>query len=48
LTGDRLATAILALAANESERRRMSAAAAQLARPDAAAVIVDRILELAR
>ena len=48
LTGDRLATAILTLAANDVERRRMSAAAAQLARPDAAAVIVTRILELAQ
>jgi UDP-N-acetylglucosamine--N-acetylmuramyl-(pentapeptide) pyrophosphoryl-undecaprenol N-acetylglucosamine transferase len=48
LTGDRLATAILTLAANDVERRRMSAAAAQLARPDAAKVIVDRILEIAK
>jgi UDP-N-acetylglucosamine--N-acetylmuramyl-(pentapeptide) pyrophosphoryl-undecaprenol N-acetylglucosamine transferase len=48
LTGERLATDLLALAANEVERRRMSKAAAQLARPDAARVIVDRILELAR
>jgi UDP-N-acetylglucosamine--N-acetylmuramyl-(pentapeptide) pyrophosphoryl-undecaprenol N-acetylglucosamine transferase len=48
LTGDRLATAILALAANEGERRRMGAAAAQLARPNAATVIVDKVLELAK
>jgi UDP-N-acetylglucosamine:LPS N-acetylglucosamine transferase len=47
LTGERLATELLALAANEVERRRMGKAAAQLARPDAARVIVDRILELA-
>jgi UDP-N-acetylglucosamine--N-acetylmuramyl-(pentapeptide) pyrophosphoryl-undecaprenol N-acetylglucosamine transferase len=47
LTGERLATALLALAANEVERRRMGKAAAQLARPEAARVIVDRILELA-
>jgi UDP-N-acetylglucosamine--N-acetylmuramyl-(pentapeptide) pyrophosphoryl-undecaprenol N-acetylglucosamine transferase len=48
LTGDRLATAILTLAASDVERRRMGAAAAQLARPDAAKVIVDRILEIAQ
>jgi UDP-N-acetylglucosamine--N-acetylmuramyl-(pentapeptide) pyrophosphoryl-undecaprenol N-acetylglucosamine transferase len=47
LSGERLATELLALAANEIERRRMSKAAAQLARPDAARVIVDRILGLA-
>jgi UDP-N-acetylglucosamine--N-acetylmuramyl-(pentapeptide) pyrophosphoryl-undecaprenol N-acetylglucosamine transferase len=47
LTGERLATELLALAANEVERRRMGKAASQLARPDAARVIVDRILELA-
>ncbi len=46
LTGERLATEILALGANEAERRRMGQAAARLARPDAARVIVDRILEL--
>jgi UDP-N-acetylglucosamine--N-acetylmuramyl-(pentapeptide) pyrophosphoryl-undecaprenol N-acetylglucosamine transferase len=47
LTGERLAAELLALTANEIERLRMSKAAAQLARPDAARVIVDRILELA-
>jgi UDP-N-acetylglucosamine--N-acetylmuramyl-(pentapeptide) pyrophosphoryl-undecaprenol N-acetylglucosamine transferase len=47
LSGERLATDLLRLAANEVERRRMGEAAAQLARPDAARVIVDRILELA-
>ena len=48
LTGERLAAEILALAANDRERGRMSAAAAQLARPEAAEAIVDRILELAK
>jgi UDP-N-acetylglucosamine:LPS N-acetylglucosamine transferase len=48
LSGERLATELLALAADEVERRRMSKAAAQLARPNAATVIVDRILERAR
>jgi UDP-N-acetylglucosamine--N-acetylmuramyl-(pentapeptide) pyrophosphoryl-undecaprenol N-acetylglucosamine transferase len=48
LTGERLATEILALSANEVERHRMGQAAARLARPDAAKVIVDKILELAR
>ncbi len=48
LSGEGLATELLWLAANEVERRRMGQAAAQLARPDAARVIVDRILELAR
>jgi len=47
LTGDRLAAEILSLVGNEAERRRMSEAAARLARPDAAAVIVDKVLELA-
>ena len=48
LTGDRLATEILALAGNEVERRRMGQAAAGLARPDAARVIVDKVVEMAR
>jgi UDP-N-acetylglucosamine--N-acetylmuramyl-(pentapeptide) pyrophosphoryl-undecaprenol N-acetylglucosamine transferase len=48
LTGDRLASEMLALAADEARRRRMGAAARRLARPDAARVIVDRVLELAR
>jgi UDP-N-acetylglucosamine--N-acetylmuramyl-(pentapeptide) pyrophosphoryl-undecaprenol N-acetylglucosamine transferase len=47
LTGDRLAHEILSLAGDEAARRRMAAAAALLARPDAATVIVDRVLELA-
>ena len=48
LTGERLAAEILALAGDEPRRRAMSDAARTLARPDAAKVIVDRILELAR
>jgi UDP-N-acetylglucosamine--N-acetylmuramyl-(pentapeptide) pyrophosphoryl-undecaprenol N-acetylglucosamine transferase len=48
LTGDRLASEILSLSGNDVERRRMSAAAARLARPNATTVIVDRLLELAR
>ena len=48
LTGDRLASEILSLAGNEVERRRMGEAASRLARPDAAKVIVNKILELAR
>jgi UDP-N-acetylglucosamine--N-acetylmuramyl-(pentapeptide) pyrophosphoryl-undecaprenol N-acetylglucosamine transferase len=48
LTGPVLAERVLALAANRERRDRMSAAARSLARPDAARVIVDRALELAR
>ena len=48
LTGDRLADAVLALAADEGRRARMSDAARSLARPDAARVIVDRVLEMTR
>jgi UDP-N-acetylglucosamine--N-acetylmuramyl-(pentapeptide) pyrophosphoryl-undecaprenol N-acetylglucosamine transferase len=48
LTGDLLARRIAALATDADTRRRMSAAAHRLARPDAAAAIVERILELAR
>jgi UDP-N-acetylglucosamine--N-acetylmuramyl-(pentapeptide) pyrophosphoryl-undecaprenol N-acetylglucosamine transferase len=47
LTGDRLAAEILALASNEARRRQMADAAGRMARPDAARVIVDRVLELA-
>ena len=47
LTGDVLAAHIVALAANDAERMSMSAAARRMARPDAAKVIVDRVLELA-
>ena len=48
LTGDVLASEIVALAGNDAERTAMSAAARRTAKPDAAKVIVDRILELAR
>ena len=48
LTGERLAAAILSLAGDETRRRAMSEAARRLARPDAARVIVDRVLALAR
>jgi UDP-N-acetylglucosamine--N-acetylmuramyl-(pentapeptide) pyrophosphoryl-undecaprenol N-acetylglucosamine transferase len=48
LTGDRLATEILALASDAGLRRQMADAAGRLARPDAARVIVDTVLELAR
>jgi UDP-N-acetylglucosamine--N-acetylmuramyl-(pentapeptide) pyrophosphoryl-undecaprenol N-acetylglucosamine transferase len=47
LTGDRLATDLLALAGDADRRRAMGEAARRLARPDAARVIVDRVLELA-
>jgi UDP-N-acetylglucosamine--N-acetylmuramyl-(pentapeptide) pyrophosphoryl-undecaprenol N-acetylglucosamine transferase len=48
LNGGRLAAEILALLGDPVERRRMGEAAARLARPDAASVIVDKALELAR
>jgi UDP-N-acetylglucosamine--N-acetylmuramyl-(pentapeptide) pyrophosphoryl-undecaprenol N-acetylglucosamine transferase len=48
LTGDRLAAEILALTSDEGQRRRMAQAAGRMARPDAAKVIVDRVLELAK
>src|SRR5687768_10890897 len=47
LTGERLAGEIAALAADQGRRRAMSERAKQMARPDAAKVIVDRILTLA-
>jgi UDP-N-acetylglucosamine--N-acetylmuramyl-(pentapeptide) pyrophosphoryl-undecaprenol N-acetylglucosamine transferase len=47
LVGDRLATEILAMASDGETRRRMQDAAGRLARPDAARVIVDKVLELA-
>jgi UDP-N-acetylglucosamine--N-acetylmuramyl-(pentapeptide) pyrophosphoryl-undecaprenol N-acetylglucosamine transferase len=46
-SGDALADRVLALARDGDRRRRMGEAARQLARPDAAKVIVDRALELA-
>ena len=48
LTGERLAAAVLALAGDPARRAAMAAAARRLARPDAARVIVDRALALAR
>jgi UDP-N-acetylglucosamine:LPS N-acetylglucosamine transferase len=47
LTGDRHAPEILGLARDQERRRAMSQAARALARPDAARVIVDRIVDLA-
>ena len=46
LTGDRLAERIIALAGDRDTRRRMSAAARQLARPRAAEDIVDAVIKL--
>jgi UDP-N-acetylglucosamine--N-acetylmuramyl-(pentapeptide) pyrophosphoryl-undecaprenol N-acetylglucosamine transferase len=48
LSGDRLAAEMLALAGDLERRRRMGEAARRLARPDAARVIVERVLALAR
>ena len=47
LTPARLADEMVALAGDAAGRARMAAAARRLARPDAARVIVDRILALA-
>jgi UDP-N-acetylglucosamine--N-acetylmuramyl-(pentapeptide) pyrophosphoryl-undecaprenol N-acetylglucosamine transferase len=47
LTGELLASEIVAMATNDAARAAMSAAARRLARPDAAKVIVERVLELA-
>jgi UDP-N-acetylglucosamine--N-acetylmuramyl-(pentapeptide) pyrophosphoryl-undecaprenol N-acetylglucosamine transferase len=47
LTGELLGAEIVALATNAAERGVMGAAARRMAKPDAAKVIVDRILELA-
>ena len=46
MTGDRLAERILALVADQDRLRAMSAAAASLAKPNAARAIVDRALTL--
>ena len=48
LRGAVLAARVLALAGDRARRERMSVAARSLARPDAARVIVDRALALAR
>jgi UDP-N-acetylglucosamine--N-acetylmuramyl-(pentapeptide) pyrophosphoryl-undecaprenol N-acetylglucosamine transferase len=48
LTGDRLAAEILSLTADETRRRQLAEAAGRMARPDAARVIVDKVLELAK
>jgi UDP-N-acetylglucosamine--N-acetylmuramyl-(pentapeptide) pyrophosphoryl-undecaprenol N-acetylglucosamine transferase len=47
LTGERLATRIIALALDRDKRRQMSAAARRLAKPHAAEAIVDEVLALA-
>ena len=46
LTGERLATEITALAADPARRRGMRTNARRMARPDAARLIVDRVLEM--
>jgi UDP-N-acetylglucosamine--N-acetylmuramyl-(pentapeptide) pyrophosphoryl-undecaprenol N-acetylglucosamine transferase len=48
LTGELLASEMVAMAGNTAGRAEMSAAARRMATPDAAKVIVQRILELAR
>jgi UDP-N-acetylglucosamine--N-acetylmuramyl-(pentapeptide) pyrophosphoryl-undecaprenol N-acetylglucosamine transferase len=48
LTGDRLAAELIALSGDHERRRRMGDAARTLARPDAARVIVDKVVALAR
>jgi UDP-N-acetylglucosamine--N-acetylmuramyl-(pentapeptide) pyrophosphoryl-undecaprenol N-acetylglucosamine transferase len=48
LTGDALAAEIAALVGDRERRRRMAVAARQLARPDAAQRIADRVEQLAR
>src|SRR5688572_26980016 len=47
LTGERLAAEIVGLAGDPARRQAMSAQGRRMARPDAARVIVDRVLELA-
>jgi UDP-N-acetylglucosamine--N-acetylmuramyl-(pentapeptide) pyrophosphoryl-undecaprenol N-acetylglucosamine transferase len=47
ISGDRLAAEIQSLAGDEPLRRRMGEAARRMARPDAARVIVDKVLGLA-
>jgi UDP-N-acetylglucosamine--N-acetylmuramyl-(pentapeptide) pyrophosphoryl-undecaprenol N-acetylglucosamine transferase len=48
LTGERLAAEILALARDDEGRALMSARARELARPDAAKLIVEKVIALAR
>jgi UDP-N-acetylglucosamine--N-acetylmuramyl-(pentapeptide) pyrophosphoryl-undecaprenol N-acetylglucosamine transferase len=48
LTGERLAMELLSLARDEEQRAVMGSRARALARPDAARLIVDKVLELAR
>jgi UDP-N-acetylglucosamine--N-acetylmuramyl-(pentapeptide) pyrophosphoryl-undecaprenol N-acetylglucosamine transferase len=48
LTGATIAERLIALARDTTRRQAMAAAARSLARPDAAKVIVDRVLEIAR
>ena len=48
LNGGAIAERLIALARDTARRQSMAAAARTLARPDAAKVIVDRVLELAR
>jgi len=48
LDGDRVAAEVLALAGDPDLRRSMEEAAKELARPDAARIIVDEVLALAR
>jgi UDP-N-acetylglucosamine--N-acetylmuramyl-(pentapeptide) pyrophosphoryl-undecaprenol N-acetylglucosamine transferase len=47
LSGERIAAELLALAGDQAQRRRIGEAARRMARPDAARVIVDRLLALA-
>ena len=48
MTGETLAAEILALAGDAGRRRQISEAARRLARPDAARLIVDRVMAIAR
>jgi len=48
LNGERLASELLALISDADGRQRMADAAGRMARPDAARVIVDKVLELAK
>jgi len=47
LNGERLSAEILSLVSDEPQRQRMAESAGRMARPDAARVIVDKVLELA-